>query len=144
MAALLCCFADEQDRFFLAYDPSDIGTALSPENVNWDLELTMEPGRRLDVTTSTGVPQNAPAPSAQEIADDLEARRLRVAIDRIEDMDVRLVLGPTVADMVGNRETIIEACGGNEAEADKVIAKALEMFGAKSLDDAAKMPQGWL
>lgn len=149
-----------------------------PEWVNWDLEMSMEPGRRLDVTKGSGLPSEAPppVPSQEQIAREKEARLLRIAIERnenaaemgdllidhgvlksafIHEQEVsRRALGmmtdrtiqlmreekkhkpaPTVAQLVGSRQQILDACGGNEAEAEKVIAKACATFGVTSLDE---------
>lgn len=100
--------------------------------VDWDLEMTMLPGRRTDVTKDTL--QALPLAKAEDVDKAREVNRLRTGIADIEGGRVH-VTKQTGRDVVGSRETILEACGGNASMADQVEANALKMLGLASLDD---------
>ncbi len=100
-------------------------------DVNWHLELTLEPGRRADVTKDIGK-DVLPMPTAEDLAQVAEITRQRRKVEAIEAErafapfktdepvdrdDLMTGLGLTQAD-------ILEACGGNEALAAQVAAKA--------------------
>lgn len=104
------------------------------EEVNWHLELTMEPGRRVDVTTGTGQPFLQPV-TPEAIAQANEIRTLKAKVTEREALGREM----TARDLIGSRESVLAACGGNEALADQVEANAMRTFGVTSLDEPRKL-----
>lgn len=100
--------------------------------VNWDLEMTLRPGARVDVTKDIGVPIQPPLSLQQEtearIAGNLgrEVALLEKGVDR----PVR-----TLRELTGTREEMLKACNGNVELCDELETMLRETFKVKSLDD---------
>jgi hypothetical protein len=107
--------------FFPRTDPVSLRQVTT--DVNWDLEMTLLPGRRVDVTKETGVPIQPPLSEADyETASQIG--RLGREVTAAETDPVRKYLG--------SREDVLAACGGDAGETDKVEAKARALFGVPS------------
>jgi hypothetical protein len=101
-----------------------------PDRVNWDLELTLDAGRRLNLTTDPGtVPQ--PLVTREEVAERQATTRVIERLDRVEAGRLAAV---TARDLIGTRAQILAACYGNAAMADLVEAKARDVLGVEDLD----------
>lgn len=99
-------------------------------DINWHLELTLEPGRRADVTKDIGKPV-LPMPTAEDLAQVDELNRQRRKVEAIEAQRAFAPFAtdePTREDVVYSLglspEEILSACNGNEALAAQVAAKA--------------------
>ena len=103
-------------RFFM---DSDVNPGVYDE-VNWDLEMSLLPGRRVDVTKAVGVPMQPPLSEA-EYEQGREIGNLARAVAATET--------DPITRYVGTREEVLRACNGDEARADSVFAKARELFG---------------
>lgn len=104
------------------------------EEVNWHMELAMEPGRRVDVTKGTGQPFLQPV-TPEALAQANEIRTLKAKVTEREALGREM----TARDLIGSRESVLAACGGNEALADQVEANAMRTFGVTSLDEPRKL-----
>lgn len=100
---------------------------LKPEEVDWDLELSVSPGRRTNVTTDPGVPHQ-PMLTQQEY-DEVKALSAMLATVRAAEIEAK-----TPRAIIGSRQTILDACGGDEQVADQVEASARKHFGVADLD----------
>lgn len=118
-------------RFF-----NDVPDGTMLGEVNWDLEMTLRPGARLDLTCDSGVPMQDPVTLA-----DLEAAREAGHLGREVDA-IERGIGPRDVESllrtyVGSRAEVLAACGGNEAMADQVFAKGRQLLEeAKAAADA--------
>lgn len=115
-------------RFFLV-DYQDDGSCVVSKDVNWHLELTLDPGRRANVTRDTGRPVILTlSPDEQRQQREIDRLKGKVqAVESAKDMEpAELLAHPAlVRALVGDRATVLAACGGNEAMADQVEAKAV-------------------
>lgn len=103
-------------RFALAtYDPFG---ALTVDQVDWDLEMTADPLRRLDLTHETATQQ--PMPDEVDLATAREIGTLAREVAALERDDV--LAGVRL--ITGSREELLKAVGGDEALADQLEAKA--------------------
>jgi hypothetical protein len=114
----------------IAHDP----TLAAFQEVNWHMELTLEPGRRVDVTKGTGQPFLQPV-TPEALAQANEIRTLKAKVTEREALGREM----TARDLIGSRESVLAACGGNEALADQVEANAMRTFGVTSLDEPRKL-----
>ena len=99
-------------------------------DVNWDLEMSQGPGRRVDVTEDIGKPV-LPMPTADDLAQVNEVNRQR---RRVEAIEAEVALGPlrisapdqqAAAKALGlTFAEILDGCGGNVALAHQVAKKA--------------------
>ena len=137
-----------QPRFFVVESdnycrlkPSDIESlrlSASVDSVNWDLEMSMLPGRRTDVTHERAKQLETVTPDhvAGQMAIDAAGRSLTDAeLGRRETPR-------TVRDLVGSRATILRLVGGDAEKADAIERKALELLGAESMDAPIPVPGG--
>ncbi len=126
-------------RFYLDFDgaptngPLAPGILRDPEAVSWALEMSMRPGARVDVTNDYEKRFRLLTPL--EIADIKYETMARKAVDSAANL---IPIVPRA--IVGSREDILKACGGDEALADQVEQKAREFLGVRDLD--APLPTG--
>lgn len=102
-------------------------------DVNWHLELTLEPGRRADVTKDIGKPV-LQMPTAEDLAQVDELNRQR---RKLEALEAARALAPFRSDeptrddvlhgLGLNPDDILAACGGDEALAAQVQQKAVAL-----------------
>lgn len=102
-------------------------------DINWHLELTLEPGRRADVTKDIGKPV-LPMPTAEDLAQVDELNRQRRKVEAIE---AERALAPFRSDertrddvVYGlglSPDDILAACGGDAALAAQVQEKAVAL-----------------
>jgi hypothetical protein len=116
-------------RFYTTVFQPTAEELLNPDCVNWDMELTMEPGRRRDVTKETGIPLQ-PVITPDQVAERRAVDQMIAGLDRMQAGEQVI----TVRDLVGSRQHILDACHGNEAMADQVEQKARDTFGVTDLD----------
>lgn len=108
------------------------GAAPRVDEINWDLEMTLQAGARVDVTKSTGVPV-LPMPTAEDLAVAESSRRLMTEVQRMEAGDGPR--GGSVRSLIGTRKEILAFCGGDEAQADAVEEHARKLFDVADLND---------
>lgn len=103
----------------------------TPDEIDWRLEMTLAPGRRVNVTTDVGVPM-------QPVLSDVQYHEARMAgaLGReVKAMEQGTTTGMrTPRDIIGSRASIVEACRGDERMADQVEASARQMFNVEDLD----------
>lgn len=125
--------------------------------IDWDLELSADPGRRINVTKDTGKPL-IPVLSDSDVSLQKQIDRYAGAMAKMahlqaggpslyqsaRDSNHKIVVPPrrTVRDLIGSRESILLAVGNNREMADQVERHALNMFGVKSLDEPVPMEKG--
>ncbi len=103
--------------------------------VNWDLELTLRPGARVDVTETDGVVKQPLVSDVAQARAHGELGREVASLEREEARAHVAALGPkSVRDVIGTRAMILKATNGNEALANQAEAKAREVFGVDDLD----------
>lgn len=106
------------------------------DEINWHLEMTLSPGRRVNVTADIGVP-------VQPVLSDIEHFEARMAGSLGREVAAiergKAPAFKTARDFIGSRESILAAVGDNEAVADQVEANARKMFGVEDLD--APLPE---
>lgn len=100
---------------------------------NWDLEMTLRRGARVDVTAGIGVDVQ-PSLSPQEFTEARLAGNLGAEVALLEDGIKRPVKTPR--QFVGTRAQMLLACNGDETLCDQLEAKVCATFGVTSLDDA--------
>lgn len=105
------------------------GARPTEDEINWDLEMTMHPIARANVTKSTLKPV-----LALLTKDDEAVARQIGHFHRLVNAEERKQSRRTVESVLGTREEILAACGGNEALADQVEAKARAEFGLEADD----------
>jgi hypothetical protein len=96
------------------------------DRVNWDLEMSLLPGRRVNLTDSPGVPMQ-PVLTSAEHRQAREVGHLGRVVSGLERQR-------TIRDEIGSREDILAFVGGNADIADQVEDKARELFGVEDLD----------
>jgi len=106
-----------------------MGATPRVDEVDWHLEMTLEPGRRVNVTKDAGAPMlDLPTQSAMEQA--AERRELAARVAEVEAQ----VRGRTVRSILGSRAQTLAACRGDESMADEIEARAMRAYGVTSLD----------
>lgn len=118
-----------QPRMFCEVWHPEMGEYV-PE-VNWDLEMTLMPGRRVDVTKSPGVPMQ-PALTVSELTEARIAGNLAREVTALEQGTKQDPKTPR--EFIGSRQTILANVGGDEAIADQVEESARKAFGVEDLD----------
>lgn len=117
-------------RFYMV-DFADDGTPIVSTEVNWHLELSMEPGRRTNLTNEPG--QVLPLVSAADISAAIEADSLErkvVALEAAKALSpAELADSPALLrSLVSDRAAILAACRGSEAMADQLEAAFFRML----------------
>lgn len=110
----------------------------NPDHVDWHLEMSMDPGRRVNVTKDVGVPMQ-PMVSDDEMAQRRAVGRLRRGLSVLDPTNPAKVPA-TVRALIGSRYKVLEECHWNETLADQVEAAACKTFGVASVD--APLPSG--
>lgn len=118
---------------------------LTPDDIDWHLEMATRPGARADVTTEPGV-QMQPDANATTYAQAEEVRHMRQTVASLENQNASRKLADEAKDviggmvptnirlLIGTRAKILAAVGGNERLADQVEDKARDTFGTDDLD----------
>lgn len=111
-------------RFFC--DVWDAGISEYVATPNWDLEMTLRPGGRVNVTKDPGVPMQ-PTLTEADVQQAREIGMLGREVNALETDPIRRY--------VGTRQEILRACGGDERIADEVEAKARELMNDANLPE---------
>lgn len=130
--------AGEYKPRWVLYDLDVLPDPRNPDHVDWHLEMSMDPGRRVNVTKDAGVPMQ-PMVSDDEMASRRAVKRLDLGLKKWDEASGTLV-PKTVREIIGSRHSILEACHWNEQMADQVEATACETFGVASVDEP--LPSG--
>lgn len=109
-------------------------------DINWDLEMTLDAGRRHDVTSESGKPV-LPMPTSEDVRQVAELREAQDAVSRAEAANIARDLGGLTPSVVMRRlgltdEAIRAACGDDDVLFAKLKARAEEV--GQELSDIAR------
>lgn len=105
------------------------------DDINWDLEMSMDHSRRVDITNDDSIKQ--PSLTVTEAFEARLAGNMGREVANLERGGSPVAQSPR--DVIGSRARILAECGGSEELADQVEQKAREFFEVEDLD--APMPQ---
>lgn len=109
----------------LRFDAIVAGAPIDVETeVNWDMEMTIDPGARANVTKDDSVKQAALTEVEESQYREIGKLHRAIALEEIEQGIARQDL----TGIIGSDEEILAQCGGNEQLAAQVKAKGLELL----------------
>lgn len=104
----------------------DGATPALVDDIDWDMELSLMPGRRTTVTHDPGVPVQTMDPHTLTVGREIGQMARLVQVEETKANTPRA--------LIGSRATILASVGGIEALADQVEANARAFFGVEDLD----------